>query len=64
MPNFSAIRTNFRNVASILRIHIAKIMAVHEIYGQDKVARAIQDAFNLLLSAAITSPTSSNNASA
>ena len=45
MPNFSAIRTNFRNVASIPRIHVAKIMAVHEIYGQDKVARAIQDAF-------------------
>jgi hypothetical protein len=39
-------------------------MAVREIYGQDKVARTIQGAFNLLLSAAITSPTSSNNASA
>jgi hypothetical protein len=44
--HFSAIRTNFRNVASIPRIHIAKIMALREIYGQDKVARAIQDAFN------------------
>ena len=27
------------------RIHIAKIMALSEIYGPDKVARAIEDAF-------------------
>ena len=27
------------------RIHIAKIMALSEVYGPDKVARAIEDAF-------------------
>src|SRR4029077_13516305 len=27
------------------RVHIAKIMALSEVYGPDKVARAIEDAF-------------------
>jgi hypothetical protein len=46
------------------RVHIAKIMALSEIYGHDKMARAIEDAFSSKPSAAITLLTSSNSASA
>ena len=45
------------------RVHIAKIMALSEVYGPDKVARAIDDALHLLPSPATTLPTSWSNGS-
>jgi hypothetical protein len=44
------------------RQHIAKIMALSEVYSPDKVARAIEDSFVFQASAATTSPIFSNNA--
>ena len=45
--------------------YIAKIMALSEIYGSDKVARAIEDAFQFAaFSSSDYMPTSLNNASA